>query len=154
MPLPVSLDEVADELDGQMEEMTVFINRRTGELATISDDDLGLVDKDEEDLEGLPEWQAEMIPHLREMASGVNWIQLPDKHDIHEWQIMSDFADEIDDVELSDRLGRAIRGKGAFRMFRDAVEHAGMREEWFHFKREALRKIARRALEERDIPYQ
>jgi hypothetical protein len=38
-------------------------------------------------------------------------------------------------------------------MFRAAIEDAGVREQWFAFKHEALRQIAREALEELGLPY-
>jgi uncharacterized protein UPF0158 len=151
--LPVSLEAVVQELEGLMDETTAFINHRTGELATVSHDELALAEDEEIEEADLPAWQVQMIPQLREIALGEDWTALPSKFDIHEWQIMSNFADRVEDAEVSERLQRAIRGRGAFRMFRDVVERAGIRESWFKFKHEALRKIARDALEERGIPY-
>jgi hypothetical protein len=152
MSLPVSLDDVARELDGLMEEATAFINRQTGEITTVSDDDMSLVE-DELQEEDLPDWQLEMLPTLREIVSGENWLALPDKFDIHDWEIMRKFADSVADHERSKDLHRAIHGRGAFRMFRAVVEDAGVREEWFAFKHQAFREIARLALEELGIPY-
>ncbi|MGZ8852047.1 MAG: UPF0158 family protein, partial [Thermoanaerobaculia bacterium] len=69
------------------------------------------------------------------------------------WEIMRKSADSMADGELSEDLHRAIHGRGAFRMFRAVVEDAGVREEWFAFKDQAFREIARLALEELGIPY-
>jgi hypothetical protein len=152
MALPVSLDDVARELDGLMEQATAFINRQTGEITTITDEEISLVE-DEPQEEDLPDWQLEMLPTIREIVSGENWLALPDKFDIHEWEIMRKFADSVDDDDLSEDLRRAIHGRGAFRMFRVTIEDAGIREEWFAFKHQALREIAQAALEELGIPY-
>jgi len=152
MVLPVSLDDVARELDGLMEQATAFINRQTGEITTITDDEISLVE-DELQEEDLPDWQREMLPTVREIVSGENWVALADKFDIHEWEIMRKFADCVDDDDLSEDLQRAIHGKGAFRMFRATIEDAGIREEWFAFKHQALREIAQAALEELGVPY-
>ena len=38
-------------------------------------------------------------------------------------------------------------------MFRATIEEAGLLDEWFEFKREALRGIARETLEELNMPY-
>jgi hypothetical protein len=151
MPLPVSLDLVAQELDSLMEEMSAFVNRKTGEMVTVSDEELGLVEETDES--ELAEWQAEMLPQLREIAAGEDWAPLPDKLDIHEWEIMRRFAEEAGSEDLSARLLRAIHGKGAFRMFRATIEDAGLVEEWYQFKHEALKEIAREALEEHGVPY-
>ncbi len=154
MPFPLSLDEVADQLDGLFEQSTAFVNRQTGEIMIVGDDELSLAEEgDEEGKADLPEWQQQLLPTLREIADGEKWAALPNKFDIHEWEIMRRFADSVDDEDLSDDLRRAIHGTGAFRMFRATVEDAGVREEWFAFKREALREIAREALQELGLPY-
>jgi hypothetical protein len=151
MPLPVSLDLVAQELDSLREEMSAFVNRKTGEMVTVSDEELGLVEESDES--ELAEWESEMLPQLREIAAGEDWAPLPDKLDIHEWEIMRRFAEEAGSEDLSARLLRAIHGKGAFRMFRATIEDAGLVEEWYQFKHEALKEIAREALEELGVPY-
>jgi hypothetical protein len=152
MSLPVSLDAVADELDGLMENMTAFVDKKTGEIASVSEDDAALIDQalDEDDL---PDWQVEMLPKLREILEGEDWVPLPTKFAVHEWDIMRRFVESVDDDALADRLRDAIHGRGAFRMFRATVEDAGLRAQWFDFKREALRDIAKDALEELEIPY-
>ena len=152
MPLPVSLDEVADEIDLLMDEMTAYINRKTGEIASISSDDMALVEEGEDE-EDLPDWQVEILPRLREIASGEDWLELPSKLDIHEWEIMRKFADSLHDGPLAAQLQQAIRGKGAFRTFRSIVEHAGAENTWYQFKRQSLREIAKEALEDLGIPY-
>jgi hypothetical protein len=151
MPLPVSLDLVAQELDSLMDEMSAFVNRKTGEIVTVSDEELGLVEETDES--ELADWESEMLPQLREIAAGGDWAPLPDKLDIHEWEIMRQFAEEAGSEDLSARLLRAIHGKGAFRMFRATIEDDGLVEEWYQFKHEALKEIAREALEELGVPY-
>jgi hypothetical protein len=113
---------------------------------TVSDEELGLAEEETDDSE-MPEWQVEMLPQLREIAAG-DWAALPDKLDIHEWEITRSFAEAADSEDLSARLLRAIHGKGAFRMFRATIEDAGLVEQWYQFKHEALKAIAREALEE------
>lgn len=151
MPLPVSLDLVAQELETLTDETTAFVNRRTGEVVSVSHDELALVEE-EVDEEDLSDWEVEMLPQLREIAFGEDWVALPDKFDIHEWEIMRQFVETIDDEDLAGQLERAIHGKGAFRMFRATIEDAGCRDEWYDFRREALKKIAREALDHAGIP--
>ena len=152
MTLPVSLDAVAEELDTLMDDTTAFINRKTGEIASVSEDDAALVEEEAEE-EDLPDWQTELLPKLREILSGNDWAALPTKFDVHEWEIMRKFADSVDDESLANRLHSAIRGKGAFRMFRATVDDADLRDEWYAFKRRVLREIAKDALDDLGIPY-
>lgn len=150
--MPVSLDAVADELEFVSDGMTAFINRTTGELYTVSDDDAALVENEAAE-EDLPEWQAGMLPKLREILYGHDWVRLPSKFDIHEWEIMRKFSDSVHDASLANRLARAIHGRGAFRMFRATVQDADMLEEWYAFRRGALRDIAKDALDEIGVWY-
>lgn len=151
MPLPVSLDLVAQELESLRDEMTAYVNRKTGDVVSVSHDELALVEE-EVDEEGLLDWEVEMLPQLREIAFGDDWVALPDKFDIHEWEIMRRFVETVDDGVLAERLERAIHGKGAFRMFRAAIEDADRLDEWYDFRRESLKKIAREALDHLGVP--
>jgi hypothetical protein len=153
MSLPVSLDAIADELQCQMEESSAFINSRTGEVAIVSHEEMAMAEEDDLDLSDLPAWQAEMMPKVQEIVSDESWARLPSKFDFHEWEIMRRFGNAVPDDDLAARIDRAIHGRGAFRMFRDTIERAGLREEWFAFRHQALRKIAQEALEELGIPY-
>ena len=137
-----------------MDNMTAYINRKSGEIVTVSDDDMLLVEEEEEvDAEDLPDWPAAMLPKLREIADGEDWAALPSTFDIHAWEIMRKFSDRVDDDALAARLSRGIHGKGAFRMFRATIEDAGRLDDWYAFKNEALREIAKAALDELRIPY-
>jgi hypothetical protein len=153
MPLPVSLDAVVQELECLMDEMTAYINRKTGELASISHEEAALAEDEEEPDDDLPAWQVEMLPKIREILFSGDWVRLPNKFDIHEWEIMRKFADDVESDALSNELQRAIHGKGAFRMFRATLERTGKFDDWHAFKHQALRKIAREALDRLEIPH-
>ncbi len=94
-----------------------------------------------------------MLPKIREVVASDDWVTLPTKFDIHEWEIMRRFGNTVRDADVADRIDRAIHGRAAFRMFRATIEEAGLLDEWFEFKREALRGIARETLEELNMPY-
>jgi hypothetical protein len=46
-----------------------------------------------------------------------------------------------------------IRGRGAFRRFKDQIQAYGMAEEWYRYRDTALREIAVAWCEEHGIPY-
>ena len=46
-------------------------------------------------------------------------IILPTQYEINEYQMMVDFIDTIDNLEIKNNLQRLIQGKGAFRRFKD-----------------------------------
>ena len=50
------------------------------------------------------------------------WLYLPDSDEIHEWEIMRDFAASRGDPAHRDQSFEAIHGRGAFRMFRSTAD--------------------------------
>jgi hypothetical protein len=146
----VDLARLTDELDSLFEETTVYVNRKTGEIVTVLAPDLDAIEDGEEDFE--PEADDDLLPVPRSVVESPDWVAMPDKFEIHEWQIMSDFAVSLAN-DVGEELARAIRGRGAFRMFKDAVYRHGIHEKWFEFRRLAVEQIAVRALEAEDIPY-
>ena len=54
-----------------------------------------------------------------------DWLELPGKFEIHEWDIMERFCQVIEDPEMSNRMLRLIRGSGAFRKARDLLPFIG-----------------------------
>ena len=154
MPLPVSLKAVADELSILGDLSSAYVNRRTGEVVTLSEDDQALAEEEDVAEDDLPDWQAEMLPKIREILESDDWVALPGKFDIHEWEIMRRFGASLSDSHGASEIDRAIHGSGAFRMFRATVERLGLRGQWFEFRDRALMDIAREALEEVGIPYE
>jgi hypothetical protein len=153
MPAKVSLAEVVDALEAQMDESAAFLNRETGEIVSCTDEEISMVER-EIDEEDLPEWQREMLPKVREALSGGPWLALPSKFDIHDWEIMSRFADAQENERNRRELQRAIHGTGAFRNFRHTIDLLGIPlKAWHNFHYQELEQIARDWLEENNIPY-
>ena len=149
----VSLRDVIDEMDMMSDEATAYINRKTGELITITNEMFSLVD-DPDQAEDAPEWQKELLPNVRELTASEDFIPLPSKFDIHEWSIMEGFARSVADGDVSDELEAALRGRGAFGRFKDTLRRRGMTDAWYRFRDVALEAIAVDFLEEHEIPYQ
>lgn len=116
MPLPVSLDEVAGQLEILGDETAIFVNRKTGDIEMVFLPDLSIVEEGREEEEEL-EWGEESIPVLRSIAESEDWFCLPDKFEIHEWEVMKQFA-ESRPPHLAAELRNAIHGSGAFRCSR------------------------------------
>jgi hypothetical protein len=87
MSVVVSLRDVLDELSILTDEATVYLNRKTGELFTVTDEDAQLLE-DEDDPKEIPEWQRELLPKVREILDSEDWLALPTKFDLHEYAIM------------------------------------------------------------------
>jgi hypothetical protein len=149
----VSLKDVVTELEMQADETEGYLNKRTGELITLLPDELFAVEEDDLDTSDYPDWQKEAIAKATEVRDSDEYLTLPSKYDIHEYSIIEEFCYSIEDQELSDKLLDKIRGRGAFRRFKDAVNLLGIEEDWYSFRQNAFEKIAIDWLEEHGIPY-
>jgi hypothetical protein len=69
---------------------------------------------------------------------------------------MEAFIITVGNPRLQERLERAIRGRGAFRYFKDVLlDYPAERERWFQFKQDRLHQRMLDWLEEQGItPYQ
>ncbi|MDH3662872.1 MAG: UPF0158 family protein [Alphaproteobacteria bacterium] len=152
MALPVRLRDVVDAMDAPVDGWMAYINRRTGEIVSFSEDDVAFHDDDDGDI--LPDWQAEMVIKAKEVEASDDFVQLPDKFDIHEYAIMERFCYGVDDDRLRQDLLDAIKGSGAFRRFKGMIRRRGLEQAWWTYRDAAIETIATDFLEMEGIPFQ
>ncbi|MEJ2710095.1 MAG: UPF0158 family protein [Anaerolineales bacterium] len=148
----IRLDDVVQEMEVMPDGYSVYLNIHTGEIVGITDDELRAAERGE-DLEDLHDWQQEAIKKAGEVLSSDDYRELPSKFEIHEYSIMEDFCFTVEDEDLSDRLLNTIRGRGAFRRFKNTIYEYGIEDDWYAFRYDALKEIARDWLEMNDISY-
>ena len=142
----VSLREVIEEMDLSSDEATAYINQKTGELFTLTDEVLAFAENPD-DVAEAAQWQKDLLPKAREVIASEDFIPLPGKFEIHDWSIMERFARSLTDAAVSDELQAALHGRGAFRHFKDAVHRLGIADQWYQFRDAALEEIAIEFLE-------
>lgn len=158
----VTLKKIAEAIDEQWdEEHDGFYDRQMQEIVFL--DSMSCVDYESEDLQDLPDWQQEeaklhrLIQEDDEKSWGnedyqCRFLKLPSKFDVHEYRLMELFSAEQDgnaEIELS----RAIRGKGAFRYFRDTIERLGLCDKWHEYRQEHLLELAKEFCEANEIEF-
>ncbi len=153
MAIPVSLSAIVQEMDIMSDELTTFLVRSTGEMVTISDEAFRAAEAGK-DVEGFPDWQQEMIRIAADILEHEeNYVSLPSKFDIHEYDIMERFCRTIEDDRTAEVLFSAIKGRGAFGRFREGIHRYDLEKEWDAFREEAFKEIAREWCEENGIEY-
>ncbi len=81
------------------------------------------------------------------------FFALPSQFDIHEYSIMERFVWDLPQGRVQDSLEYAIRGKRAFRRFKDAIRRFGIEQQWYDFKAKAYRKLAMEWCDEHGFTY-
>ena len=150
---PVKLGEIVDGMGLLSDEVTSYLDIRTNKIGMISDDELYAAEENTP-LENFPDWQREIIQFAREIVTnGEFFIPLPSKFDIHEYEVMEKFCLSIEDPDLSESLSGLIVGRGAFRRFKDEIHRLGMVDQWYEYREEAFKEIARKWCEEKGINF-
>lgn len=163
--LRVDLADLADAFDDASWEAPAYLDLDTGAVIRTSADVLHELDAIRAELpEGSPDTAAYHVAFaaalerrdvptwlhdaLREAdavaeALGTRFIEVPEADSRAGYADMAAFVETVASLRLRDRLAAAIRGRGAFRRFKDALaDHPAERERWFAFKDARLRERA------------
>jgi hypothetical protein len=150
--LRVKLSDLIEGLEFQSDECFSYLNTTTGEVVSVTTEELRAAEE-EAPLNDFPDWQHDAIRIAGDIIETDSYLQLPDRFEINEYQIMERFCLSVDDEDMRDDLCDTIRGRGAFRRFKDRMQLYGMAEEWYRYRDAALREIAVAWCEEHGIPY-
>ena len=172
----VKLDDLADAIDMSTMEMSAYLDLETGEIVYVSDearreleavyetmpDDAGQMSDEEQRAAftaALEEYgpvnveEEELIDaDAVDRGLGTRFIALPEADTRESYRDMEAFIETVTSTQLQRRLDRAIRGRGAFRYFRDELSDEPAEEQrWYAFKQERLRDRVREWLEDERI---
>lgn len=150
MPLPVQLKNIVDAMEPLADEWHAYINRNTGEIIAFSDEEAMMAEAEESEV---PEWLIEELPKMREALSSEDYVALPGKFDFHEYAVMERFANSLSSAQLCERLLHAMRGRGAFGRFKQAVHEEEIEQQWFAYRDLALKELAIDFLKAENIPF-
>ncbi len=64
----------------------------------------------------------------------------PDKFDFHEYRQMERFIGTVESTPAAEELWRAIKGKGAFRFFKDTANRLGLLDQWYRYRDAAVKE--------------
>src|SRR4051794_1140439 len=142
MSIQINLKDIIEEMEIQFEESRSLLNITTGEIVLVTSEDLRAVE-DEKTFDILPEWEQEnkMIA-IDVVENFENYIELPTKYEVNEYEIIENFCLTVSDQRKQESLLRAIRGKGAFRRFKDEIIDFEMEEQWYSYREECFKQIA------------
>lgn len=142
MNIQVKLKDIVDEMEIQFDDSRSMFNIKTGQIVLVTTEDL-IAAEDEKPFDHLPEWQQEnRMVAIDVVENFENYIELPTKYEINEYEMMEDFCLTVSDQRKQNTLLRAIRGKGAFRRFKDKIIEFEMEDQWYSYRGECLKEIA------------
>jgi hypothetical protein len=146
-----------DPLEFDSPEHVMRYDRQTGRIVSVEQGILRAIEEGQQDeLGDLPEWQKDEVEIAQAIAEddGQRFINAPDKFDFHEYRQMEGFIGSIEVPEVAEQLWRAIRGKGAFRHFKDTARRLGLLERWYRYRDNAMKEYVIAWAEANNVPYE
>jgi len=151
----IKISDIIDIIGVQSNNTTYYLDKESGQLFPVSNEQLRTVHKDGE-LEDYPEWEREQVELVRKILSDEKderYILIPVKFVSHEYSAMENFSFSIDDDEISRALLRAIKGAGAFNRFNNCIHRYRVADDWFKYRYNSMKKIVIDWCEENNIEY-
>lgn len=146
--MPVQLKEIVEGMEFQSDEVMAYLHRPTGRVFPVSAEAL---QEAEEGAGRAGVDEAELAIAREIVAGGDDYLPLPDRFEIDEYRMMERFAAGAADPLARAELGQALRGRGAFRYFKDVVRRLGLAEEWYTYRDRGYEDVARAWCEEHGL---
>jgi Uncharacterised protein family (UPF0158) len=128
--LPIDVSEVTFAMDmASSGTIQHYVDRETGELLFVSEDNL---DECEEEVERIE-------------ADPARYVEVPLDDSRAAYRDMEEYTESVADERLQERLWRALGGSRPFRRFKDAIAwDPAVEKEWFRFRdeRQTARAVA------------
>lgn len=152
---PVKLSELIEALEFDSDEYACRVDLQNGTVVRVPHSLLNAVEEEDEDaLENLADWEREEVEVARAMAAdaGERFVDAPDKFDFHEYRQMERFIGTVEDTAAAGQLWRAIKGKGAFRCFKDTANRLGLLKQWYEYRDNAMKQFVLDWAEAHQVP--
>jgi hypothetical protein len=153
--IQVNLDDVIEAIECSSEGSVAYFDTWTGRVEVMDDQMRSLVRADTP-LDELPDWQHPLVEVGRLIEAEKDarfeveatedaerrFLPLPDPFDVHEWRVMAEFAEGQADAKVGRQLLDTLRGRGAFRRFKDTAHRLGVIDAWYAARDAAYRREA------------
>jgi hypothetical protein len=154
---PAKLSDLIDLLLMDSPEHDRRFDRQTGKMISVEHSILSAVEEGRIDqLTDLPDWQKKEVEIAWALCedAGERFLRPPNKFDFHEYHQMERFIGTLSYESAVDQLWRAIKGKGAFRYFKDTLHRLGIQDEWYRYRDAAMKKIVIEWAEANNVLYE
>ena len=138
--MKIHLEQVIDAIETADDAFTYFYDTQTGETVYLQD-------------EIITGERNEELEELIENSPRGRFLRFPTKYDIHEYHIMESFVESLPPRAARQELANAIRGRGAFRRFKNGIYYHRIEQQWFDYRDQAYREIAIRWCRDVGIEY-
>lgn len=140
---PVKLSELIDDLEFESDEYGSWVDLENGRVVCVSHSLLSAIEEGDEEAESLAEEEEVEIAKALVADSGERFVEAPGRFDFHEYRQMERFIGTVKDDAVAGQLWQAIKGKGAFRYFKDTASRLGLLQQWYQYRDSAMKEFVR-----------
>lgn len=154
---PTKLSELIEGIEFDSDEYAAHVDLQNGIVVRLPQSLLSAVEESAEDvLDRTADWEPEEVEIARAIVedSGERFVAAPDMFGFHEYRHMERFIGTVESAEATEQLWRAIKGKGAYRCFKDTASRLGLLEQWFRHREAALKEFVLAWAEAKNVPYE
>ena len=137
--MTIKLEQVIEAIEMSDDFFTSFWDTKTGETVYLADP--------------LLNGETDEVLAAEIENDPKRFLRFPTKYEIHEYRIMEDFIEQLSPGKVQSNLSYSIRGKGAFRRFKDSICYHGLEQQWYDYLEKAYRDIAVRWCTEEGLAY-
>jgi hypothetical protein len=145
----VKLKDILEGMEFQSDEVTAYLHRPTGRVLSVSDEAMQAAEEEAGAEASVQEF--ELADARGILEAGDDYVPLPDRFEIDEYRMMARFASGVADPAVRAQLEDALRGRGAFRRFKDAVWGFGLADQWYRHRDRGYEDVARAWCEEHGL---
>lgn len=150
--LKVDLNDVIECIEFEGELLQHYYNKNTGIIMYIEDSSTATYKADDiHNLNNFEDWEKELILSLHDFRENPSdYIQLPSYDDINEHGMMIEFCNNIEDIELRNKI---LNNKDSFRELRQSIENEGFINEWYDYREASEINLAIKWCNDNNIEY-
>jgi hypothetical protein len=152
---PVKISDLIEALEFDSDEYGNWVDLQKGSVVRLMHSLISAVEEgNEEALESMGDWEKEEAEVAKAIVkdSGERFVAAPSKFDFDEYRQMERFIGTVEDSAAAEQLWRAIKGKGAFRYFKDTASRMGVLKQWYQYRDNAMKEFVRDWAEAHQIP--
>jgi hypothetical protein len=169
--LQVDLDELSFAFTFTHPEQDAYLDLVTGQVITVTEETRWMLEEIYEEIydeeageltmsleaylaqaDDIQDWEKQCLLDADRVEAASGDIVAIDPEPYADYRDMECFISTADDPQLRERLWRAIKGRGAFRYFRDVLaDHPEVEDDWYTFKDAQIERRMHRWLEANGI---
>lgn len=134
---PALLSDILFEIDSSSDDWSSYLNRKTGEVVGLPTSLISMIENGDDPNDYLCDG-IEFLEVAQKICNSNDFLPLPSQYEIHEWSIMREFCNSVDNDSDRRELLEAVHGSGAFRFFRKTADRLGLTEQWYAYKQAAI----------------